>query len=166
MFHSHFIRMMNLKQDNPGMGLCMLVHTEHCDLLPKYSYSYKWLNNQINRVVCSNLSQDDAKSEQDYRDQALNIINGKKWSWALVMPVDEATNITQFCKIFLFAHNVLKHTLPIVCMSPNYYGVFRQKANPETITRLEDGYIGNCYLANETDTLMLKSKWRTDNGHR
>jgi len=166
-FQTAFMNLLNMKQDEPSMGLSMLAITEHCDLLPKPEYSYKWLTTEINRrklprrklPVHNRLF---ANSENGYREQALEIINGCKWSWAVVMPVDKSTNLHRFIKLFLFAHDHLKHTLPVVCMTGQYWEAFKsfENENPETITRLES----NVYHANEIDTLMLKENWRTGNG--
>ena len=168
-FRQNFMGLLGMKQDNPGMGLCMLTITEHGDMLPKSDYSFKWLNDRI-RCEVNDLCDHDhhfgfegaKQSEQGYRDQALKLINGRNWSWALVMPVDRKTDIQKFCHMFLFAHDVLRHTLPVVCMSHRYWDVFKKEANPETIGRL----VGHVHIADETDTLMLNEIWRIGDGCR
>ena len=156
-FHANFLQLLNLKQDHPAMGLSMTAITQHIDLLPKPEFSYKglWGRIQLSASKFMNTTRFSGNTEQVYRDMVLDVINGKAWSWALVMPLDEQTNLKNFSKIYLFAHDVLKHTLPVVCMTPGMWGNMQEKVNTETYTRLDS----NVYEATETDTLMLRSTW-------
>jgi len=139
-----------LKKEYPNIGLNILIIEDNQEKTPVISEPYRWLANEYyyNHRIKSNIKIprtiirrfELAKTEQDYKDVMVEIMHAVAQVWTLHLYVGPNTDINNFCRLFLFACDVMPYTLPVVHMTKKDWDSFN--GLPETVTRLKSNIIG------------------------
>jgi len=147
-----------LKRESPNRGLSILslentqeetlvISKPYRWLADEYYYNHRFLNHRIKsdikipRPIIRKFEV--AKTEQDYKDLMIETMQAVSQVWVLHLYVGSNTDINGFCRLFLFACDVLPYTLPVVHMTKAFWEDFKFNGLPETVTRLKSNIIIN-----------------------
>ena len=144
-----------LKKEYPNIGLSLLIIEDKQEETPVISKPYRWLADEyyynhrfLNHRIKSDINIpipiirkfELAKTEQEYKDLMVETMQAVSQVWTLHLYAGPNTDINCFCRLFLFACDVLPYTLPVVHMTKKYWEAFN--GMPETVTRLKSNIIG------------------------
>ena len=82
-----------------------------------------------------------ANTEAKYKELMLETMKAVSDPWAVHIYAGQKTDVKAFCKLFLFACDVLIRTVPVVHMTKEYWKEFEATGQPETTTRLSNNVV-------------------------
>jgi len=126
---------MNMKANHPSMALSILALHPKPVQGSEIHQPYLWLAQKR----CTPTISDESELADLLKESVQS-------PWAVHMYVDNETNLKAFKKAYLFAHDVLRYTVPVVHMSHAYWTKYKAQGSllanqQEVISRLTNNIV-------------------------